>query len=115
MGFGEVGRNLYNYCQGDDRFEIVVISDIGRPEILHYLLKSHSKAAADVRLEDNFLVSDNGRTRMMHGVAPGNVPWDAFGVDFVVDATSKYLSRADMQAHLKAESQKGDYLFPAYG
>lgn len=106
MGFGEVGRNLYNYCQLDDRFEIVVISDIGRPEILHYLLKSHSKAAADIRLEDNYLVSSKGKTRMMHGVAPGNVPWDAFGVDFVVDATSKYLSRADMQAHLRAGAKR---------
>jgi glyceraldehyde 3-phosphate dehydrogenase len=106
MGFGEIGRNLYNYCLEDDRFEVVVISDIGRPEILHYLLVSHSKVKSEVRLEGNYLISNNGKSRMVHGIAPGHVPWDAFGVDFVVDATGKYQSKADMQAHLDAGAKR---------
>ncbi|MHC1706290.1 MAG: type I glyceraldehyde-3-phosphate dehydrogenase [Bacteroidales bacterium] len=106
MGFGEIGRNLYNYCLADDRFEVVAISDIGQPEILHYLLVSHSKVKLNVRLENNYLVSESGKARMVHGIAPGHVPWDAFGVDFVVDATGKYQSKADMQAHLDAGARR---------
>lgn len=106
MGFGEIGRNLYNYCLNDDRFEIMVISDIGQPQILHYLLVSHLKVNAEVKLEGNYLVSKNGRARMMQGIAPGHVPWDAFGVDYVVDATGKYQSKAEMQAHLKAGAKR---------
>ncbi|HRY33106.1 MAG TPA: glyceraldehyde 3-phosphate dehydrogenase NAD-binding domain-containing protein [Bacteroidales bacterium] len=106
MGFGEIGRNLYNYCLGDERFEVAVISDIGRPEILHYLLKAHARTATDVRLENNYLVSSTGKARIVHGIAPGHVPWDAFGVDVVIDATGKYLSRADMEAHLASGARR---------
>lgn len=102
MGFGEIGRNLYNYCLEDDQIEVVLISDIGRPEILHYLLMAHAKASQEVKLEGNYLVSSNGKARMMHGIAPGNVPWDTFGVDVVVDATGKYQAKSDMEAHLAA-------------
>ncbi len=106
MGFGEIGRNLYNYCLEDDQIEIAVISEIGRPEILHYLLNAQTKIKATVTLEGNYLVSHNGKARFVHGIAPGHVPWDAFGVDMIVDATGKYQSRSDMEAHLQAGAKR---------
>jgi glyceraldehyde 3-phosphate dehydrogenase len=106
MGLGEIGRHLYRSCLDDDKIEVVAISDIGKPEILHYLLQSLTQRKLDTRLEGNYLVSENGRARMMQGSEPGSVPWDVFGVDFVVDATGIYRSRADMQRHIDAGAKR---------
>ncbi len=106
MGFGETGRHLYRACLEDNLIEVVAISDIGKPDILHYLLKSHSPKGMDVRLEGNHLVSANGRARMVRGISPEHVPWDAFDIDVVVDATGKYQSRHDMEQHLRSGAKR---------
>lgn len=106
MGFGEIGRHLYRSCLEDDKIEVVAISDIGKPEILHYLLVSLTNRQIEAKLEGNYLVSKNGRARMIPGAAPGTVPWDAFGVDYVVDATGIFRSRAEMQKHLDSGAKR---------
>lgn len=106
MGFGETGRHLYRACLQDERIEVVAISDIGKPEILHYLLKSHMPKGKSVSLEGNFLVSENGKARMVQGISPGMVPWDAYDVDFVVDATGKYRTKKELSAHLHAGAKR---------
>lgn len=103
MGFGEINRHLYRLCLEDNKIEIAVISDIGRPEILVYLLEAESKrnkGKIDVKLEGNYLVSKNGRARFVKGKAPTDVAWDAFNVDVVVDSTGKYRSKEEMNGHL---------------
>ena len=106
MGFGEIGRHLYRACLEDDKVEVVAISDIGKPEMLHYLLVSLSNQKVDTILEGNYLVSDNGRARIIPGATPGAVPWDVFGVDYVVDATGVFRSRAEMQKHIDAGAKR---------
>ncbi len=74
MGFGEIGRDLYQLTLAEPELEVVAISDIGRADILYYLLQNDSRNPVAVQLESNFLVSDSHRVRMLHGVAPGDVP-----------------------------------------
>jgi len=109
MGFGEINRHLYRLCLEDDKIEVVVISDIGRPEILVYLLEAESrknKGMVDVKLEGNYLVSNNGKARFVAGKAPTDVAWDAFDVDVVVDSTGKYRSRKEMSGHLESGAKQ---------
>lgn len=109
MGFGETNRHLYRMCLEDDLIEIVAISDIGRPEILVYLLEAESKrnkGQVDVKLEGHYLVSKNGRARFVPGIKPTDVPWDAFDVDVVVDGTGKYSTRKEMEGHLKGGAKR---------
>ena len=101
-GFGEIPRHIYRMCMEDDQIEVVAISDLGNPDILSYLVAAETKGAVKPRIEGNFLVSDNGKARIVGGGEPGKVPWDLFDVDVVVDGTWKYRSRADMQKHLDA-------------
>lgn len=106
MGFGEIPRHIYRLCTGRDDIEIVAISEIGKPEILHYLVHSEAKGRVDVKLDGNFLVSKTGKARMVRGVEPGDVPWDIFDVDFVVDGTWKYRNKMDMQKHLDGGAKR---------
>ena len=106
MGFGEVPRHIYRLCLDDDRIEVVAIGEIGKPEILHYLLQAESKEKLDVKLEGNFLVSNNGKARFVHAVKPGDVPWDIFDVDVVVDGTAKYKTKELMEQHYIAGAKR---------
>lgn len=103
MGFGEVGRHIYRLSAINDMFEVVAISDYGRPDILHYLLEVETKKKFNATLEKGtFIVSDAGRARVVTGGKPGDIPWDVFDVDVVVDATGMFRFREELQQHIIA-------------
>jgi glyceraldehyde 3-phosphate dehydrogenase len=103
MGFGEIGRHIYRLCMENDMFEVVAISDYGRPDILTYLLTAETKGKVKVSLEnENFIVSSAGKARILTGGNPGDIPWDIFNADVVVDATGAFKSRSTLQKHLNA-------------
>jgi len=103
MGFGEIGRHIYRLCMEDDMFEVVAISDYGKPEILAYLIEAEVKGRLKVTLEDgNFINSSAGRARIVTGGKPGDVPWDIFDVDVVIDATGIFKYKKELENHLKA-------------
>ena len=103
MGFGEIGRHIYRLCMEDDMFEVVAISDYGKPEILAYLIEAEVKGRIKVTVEDgNFINSSAGRARVVTGGNPGDIPWDIFDVDVVIDATGIFKHKKDLENHLKA-------------
>ncbi len=101
MGFGQTGRQIFELASRSDDIEVVAIADIGKPEILHYLLCSEVEQPERHRLEGNFLVNDRCRARLMEIDRPAEMPWDIFGVDIVIDSTGKYREREYMASHLQ--------------
>ena len=106
MGLGQIGRHLYHLALEKDDIEIVAAADIGKPEIIEYLLNSDGKDKPFCTLKDNYLINDKFRTRMLQLARPEEVPWDVLGVDCVVDATGRYRRRRDMEAHLRAGAKR---------
>ena len=107
MGFGRIGRQLFALAAQDPRFDIVAISDIGDPGILRHLFHREYGEHVPVKLEGNYLVHRHSqqadspaRTRMLAAKTPGEIPWDLFDVDLVVDATNRYLDRESLRPHL---------------
>ena len=107
MGFGHVGRYIYLLAQNNPNLNISCISDIGDPKVLHYLLKNEPRISIDHKLDGNYIVSwDNQKTRIIHGVMPGDIPWDAFDVDWVIDSTGKYLKKNDLVKHIDSGAKR---------
>lgn len=100
MGFGRIGRQVYELASRSNDIEVVAIADIGRPDILHYLLGAEAADSGLYSLQGNFLVNPRFSARMTQVNQPGQVAWDAFGVDAVIDCTGIFRSAANMQAHL---------------
>lgn len=100
MGFGQIGRQIYALAANSDDVEVVAVADIGKPDILHYLLCSEVEQPQNHTLQGNFLVNPRFRTRLMRTDQPLEVPWDIFEVDIVIDSTGKFRDRGFMQAHL---------------
>ena len=101
MGFGRIGRQLYRLAAVDPVFEIVAISDIGRPSILHHLLTHEKGSELEVELEGNYLVCEGVKTRLMCTDQPAEIPWDLFQVDAIIDATSRFRAYDELEPHLK--------------
>ncbi len=100
MGLGHVGRQIFKLALKDGNFDVIAVSDIGRPDILRHLLDKEMSRDGEVRLEDNYLIGPDSRARLMSAEKPGEIPWDVFEVDFVIDATGRFRSRADLSPHL---------------
>ena len=100
MGFGQTGRQIYELASQSDDVEVVAIADVGKAEILHYLLRSEAVQPEQFALEGNFLVNPRFRTRLMQIDTPAEMPWDIFSVDMVIDSTGKYRDQQYMQDHL---------------
>ena len=106
MGLGQIGRFLYQLALEKDDVEVVAVADIGKPEIIEYLLKSDGMDGPSSKLEDNYLITDKFRTRMLQLARPEEVPWDVMNVDCVVDATGRYRRRADIEGHLRGGARR---------
>jgi glyceraldehyde 3-phosphate dehydrogenase len=100
MGFGNIGRHLYRMAVESDDMEVVAVSDVADADVLHYLLETDGVPGEECLLENRYLVNEKFKTRMLRCATPEVVPWDAFDVDFVVDATRLFNTREHMQAHL---------------
>jgi glyceraldehyde 3-phosphate dehydrogenase (phosphorylating) len=101
MGFGQTGRQIYDLAARSDDVEVVAVADIGKPEILHYLLRSEVEEPGQYTLEGNFLINPRFRTRLTGCERPAEMPWDVFGVDVVIDSTGKLRERRFMEDHLR--------------
>ena len=109
FGFGRIGRNLFRLGYDNPNYNFVAISDFGSAEALHYLLvrdSIHGSMKDDVELDGNHLAVKDQRPRLISGGEPGSVPWDAYDVDIVVDATGRFLKRDELSAHLDSGAKR---------
>ena len=109
VGFGRIGRNIFRIGYDNPNYEFVAISDLGQPEVLHYLLvrdSVHGIMKEDVLLDGNHLVVKEQNVRLLIGGSPGTIPWDAYDVDFVIDSPGQYRRAKDMQNHLDAGAKR---------
>jgi glyceraldehyde 3-phosphate dehydrogenase len=84
----------------------VAISDITQPDILHYLLTSETNGAEHVALVGKDFIAGDRKARLFQIEKPGNMPWDLFEVDFVLDTTHKNKDRESLSMHLEAGARR---------
>ena len=109
FGFGRIGRNLFRLGYNNPNYNIAAVSDFGSAEALHYLLvrdSIHGSMDDEVVLDGNHLVVKNQRSRVISGGEPGTIPWDAYDVDVVIDATGRFLRRDELAAHLESGAKR---------
>lgn len=109
FGFGRIGRNIFRLGYDNPAYNFVAISDFGSAEILHYLLSRdsiHGSMKDEVVLDGNHLVVKDQYTRIISGGEPGTIPWDAYDVDVVIDATGRFLKREELAKHLDAGAKR---------
>ena len=108
-GFGRIGRSVFRIAHERDDLEIVAINDLFDNEQLAYLLKFDTvmgRFPGQVSYDDESMTVDGRVVRMTAEPDPAKIPWKAFDVDVVVEATGVFRKRAPLEKHLEAGAGK---------
>src|SRR5271163_2664544 len=111
-GYGRIGRNilraLYEGKHSDD-VKIVAINDLGDANTNAHLTRydtAHGRLRGEVRVDGDAMVVNGDRIRVLAQRDPTKLPWGELGVDFVLECTGLFTSKAKASAHLTAGAKK---------
>jgi glyceraldehyde 3-phosphate dehydrogenase len=111
-GYGRIGRNilraLYEGKHGGD-IKIVAINDLGDANTNAHLTRfdtAHGRFNGEVHVEGDSMVVNGDRIRVVAQRDPTKLPWGDLGVDFVMECTGLFTSKAKASAHVTAGAKK---------
>src|ERR1041385_6109547 len=129
-GFGRIGRLVFRAMieqglVGKD-VEVVAVGDIVPADNLAYLLKHEStqgrfngtvgseKSSAD-KAEDDVLVVNGHKLKVVSAKEPAQLPWKDLGVDIIIESTGLFTDVDKAKGHLAAGAKKVIITAPAKG
>ena len=109
-GFGRTGRAAFRAAleSGAD-IDWVAINDVADPPMLAQLLKYdtvYGRFAGSVEAVDGAILVNGAEIVTPMESDPARLPWDALGVDVVIESTGRFRARADAAKHLEAGAKK---------
>jgi glyceraldehyde 3-phosphate dehydrogenase len=117
-GFGRIGRNIMRAALGQTDIEIVAVNDLTNASTLAHLLKYDSvlgNLAATVADTDDGISVDGRAFTVLSERDPAKLPWQALGVEVVLESTGIFTTRDAAAAHLTAGAKKVMITAPAKG
>jgi glyceraldehyde 3-phosphate dehydrogenase len=110
-GFGRIGRNVLRSAKqaAVTDIEFVAVNDLTDTKTLGHLLRYdsvHGRYPGHVEVEEDALVVDGQKVRVLSEKNPDALPWGDLGVDIVIESTGRFTSRDDAAKHLQAGARK---------
>src|SRR6266700_1680015 len=111
-GYGRIGRNVLRALYEGKRkgeINIVAINDLGDANPNVHLTRFdtvHGRFPGDVHVDGDSMVVNGDRIRVVAQRDPSKLPWGELGIDFVLECTGLFTSKAKASAHLTAGAKK---------
>ena len=109
-GFGRIGRNFLRAARAQGApVEIVAVNDLTDARTNAHLLRydsTHGRFDGEIVVEDDALVVDGHRIRVLAEREPKALPWEELGAEVVIEATGRFTRRADAAAHLEGGARR---------
>ncbi|WP_421620877.1 type I glyceraldehyde-3-phosphate dehydrogenase [Alkalilimnicola ehrlichii] len=111
-GYGRIGRGVLRalYESGrSDELRIVAVNDLCELRTAAHLTRhdtTHGRFPGDVQTGEGELVVNGDRIRYTSERDPDRLPWEALGVDLVMECTGRFASREQAERHLRAGARK---------
>jgi glyceraldehyde 3-phosphate dehydrogenase len=109
-GFGRIGRLDLRAAWGWSELEFVHINEIkgGVPTAAHLLKfdSVHGRWAAEVEARDNQIAIDGKPVSFSEFSKPGDVPWEDYGVDIVLECSGKFRDPEALEPYFKRGVKK---------
>lgn len=103
-GFGRIGRLAFRAGVEREDIDFIAINAPDKtPEQLAYLFKYdsvHGRFNGDVDFDDENLIVNGKKIRLLDSRNPADLHWGDLGVDYVLECTGKFLTREAVQVHL---------------
>jgi glyceraldehyde 3-phosphate dehydrogenase len=111
-GYGRIGRNvlraLYE-AKRNSQVQIVALNDLGDAKTNAHLTRydtAHGKFPGEVAVDGDSMVVNGDRIRVLAERDPSKLPWGDLGVEFVLECTGLFTSKAKAGAHIKGGAKK---------
>src|SRR5438445_5330122 len=119
-GFGRIGRNVVRGARlmQQPALEFVAVNDITDTKTLAHLLKYdsvHGRFPGTVEAKGDTLVVNGRDIRVSAIKEPERLPWQALGVELVLESTGRFTDRDNAAKHLVAGAKKAGISAPAKG
>jgi glyceraldehyde 3-phosphate dehydrogenase len=111
-GFGRIGRNVLRALYESDKrlkMEIVAINDLGDAKTNAHLTRrdtSHGQFPGQIEVEDDVMIVNGDRIKVLAERNPSNLPWGELGVEIVFESTGFFRSREAASKHLEGGAKK---------
>ena len=108
-GFGRIGRNLFRLLLNHPQIEVVAINDIADSKTMAHLVKYdsiHGVLPFEVSYNDKGIIVDGHLYLFFHEKNIAHLNWNALAIDIVVEATGKYKTIEEINAHILAGAKK---------
>jgi len=111
-GYGRIGRNILRALYESKRtneIQIVAINDLGDTSTNAHLTQydtAHGKFPGTITIEDDSMIINGDKVRVLSERDPSKLPWGELGVDVVIESTGFFTSKAKAQAHIDGGAKK---------
>ncbi len=110
-GFGRIGRQSMKAImeRHPDQLEVVAVNDLTDTATNAHLLKydsTYGRFPGEVVAEENALVVNGHRVRVVAERDPAKIPWGEMGVDIVVESTGVFTDATKARAHLDGGAKR---------
>ncbi len=117
-GFGRIGRNAFKIAFERRDLEIVAVNDLTDTKTLAHLLKydsSYGTYDREVSFDDENIIVDGTKIRVLSEKDPASLPWKDMGVDVVIESTGLFTDPEKAHAHIDAGARRVVISAPAKG
>src|SRR5205807_1139539 len=111
-GYGRIGRNVLRALYEGKRtgqLEIVALNDLCDSKTNAHLTRYdtvHGRFAGEIKVDGDYMVVNGDRIRVFAERDPAKLPWGEVGVEYVLECTGLFTSKAKAGAHLKGGAKK---------
>ncbi len=102
-GFGRIGRRVLRLLHNHPQLEVVAINDLADAKTLSHLYKYdsiHGVLQDSISHDDQHIVINNNKVVLTHHNHPKDINWNAFEVDYVIEATGKFKTKDTLDHHI---------------
>jgi glyceraldehyde 3-phosphate dehydrogenase (phosphorylating) len=111
-GYGRIGRNVLRALYEGRRtgeVQIVALNDLGDAKTNAHLTRYdtvHGRFPGEVKVEGDSMVVNGDRIRVLAERDPAKLPWGSLGVEYVLECTGLFTSKAKAGAHLAGGAKR---------
>jgi glyceraldehyde 3-phosphate dehydrogenase len=111
-GYGRIGRNVLRALYESGKraeLEVVAVNDLGDAKINAHLTRYdtvHGPFRGEVKVDGDSLVVNGDRIKVLSERDPAKLPWASLGVEYVLECTGLFTSKAKAGKHLEGGAKK---------
>jgi glyceraldehyde 3-phosphate dehydrogenase len=111
-GYGRIGRNVLRSLYEGKRtgeIQIVALNDLGDAKTNAHLTRFdtvHGRFPGEVKVDGDSMLVNGDRIRVLAERDPAKLPWGTLGVEYVLECTGLFTSKAKAGAHLKGGARR---------